>query len=72
MNPEDFFDNMARQPQIRRSLTAQEMEDFCAMLKTDVQCMAMTLAENWKIVQQAKKEIAELDSQWAQPAYEKK
>lgn len=69
---EDFFDNMARQPQIQRSLTAQEMEDFCAMLKNDVQCMVLTLAENWKIVQQAKKEIAELDSQWAQPAYEKK
>lgn len=66
------FDNIPSQPSVHRSWTPQEMEEFCAMIRGDIQCMMMTLFENWQIVQAAKKEVAMLEDQWALPAYEKK
>lgn len=65
------FDNTPSKPSVYRSSTPQEFEQFCAMIRGDIQCMMMTLFENWQIVQAAKKEVAMLEDQWALPAYEK-
>ena len=68
----DEFDNIPSQPSVHRSWTPEELEQFCAMIRSDVQCMLMTLYENWQMTQAAKKEVAMLEDQWALPAYEKK